>query len=96
MLARFQDIYRFQIPVNDQPGDRALSIAHHLWAKRSFEFVPLIMVSAVTDQDSSWIGVLPKKIQGADLMYQQNDVVKKNDFRMKSPPCFPHAIKVMM
>ena len=45
-LSRFQDVYRFAIPVSDQPIDRALSIANHLWAKRAFEFAPLSAASA--------------------------------------------------
>ena len=96
MLARFHDLYRFQIPATDQPSDRKLSIAHHLWEKRSFEFAPLSMVSAINDQDSPWMGATPKKIAGADLLYQPSTTARKNDVRMKSPPCFAHTIRVLM
>ena len=96
MLARFHDIYKFQIPIADQPSDRTLSIAHHLWTKRSFEFVPLSMVSAVNEQDSSWLGSQPRKIQGTDLLYAPMTQARKNDLWMKSPPCFAHTIKVLM
>ena len=77
MLARFRDIYRYQIPVADQPSDRTLSIAHHLWAKRSFEFVPPSMVSAVNEQESPWLGGASEKIQGADLLYRPLPLARK-------------------
>ena len=54
------------------------------------------MVSAVTDHDSPCLGSLPKKIQGADLLYQPNAVLEKNDLWTKSPPCPPHAIRVLI
>ena len=55
ILSRFQDVYRSAIPIYDQPSDRTLSIAHHIWAKRSFEFGPLGAAPAYSGQDSSWI-----------------------------------------
>ena len=78
MLARFQDVYGFAIPVADQPSDRTLSIVHHLWMKRSMEFVPLSSVSAYSDQDSSWL-LAPKKIAGTDLLYSPGSPVRKSD-----------------
>ena len=95
-LARFQDIYRFSIPVADRPSDRTLSIAHHLWAKRSFEFFPLSMASAVNEQDSPWMGNTPEKIQRAYLLYQLTPQPRKNDLRTKSPQCCAQAIKFLM
>ena len=88
MMDRFQDVYRFAIPVWGQPSDRALPLAHRLWVKRSYEFVPLSAASAYSDQDSSWL-MAPKKIAGADLLYAPADPARKSDLRTKSPPIFP-------
>ena len=60
MMALFRDVYGFAIPVFDQPSDRALSLAHHLWVKRSMEFAPLGAVAAYSDQGSPWL-LTPKK-----------------------------------
>ena len=95
MLARFQDVYGFAILVFDQPSDRALSLAHHLWMKRSMEFAPLGAVTSYIDQDSPWL-LAPKKIAGADLLYAPGASAKKSDVWVKSLPCFPHTAKVMM
>ena len=92
MLARFQGVYGFAIPVADQPSDRTLSIVRHLWMKRSMEFAPLSSVASYSDQDSSWL-LAPKKIAGADLLYSPGSPVKKSDLWMRSAPCFAHAVK---
>ena len=95
MLSRPQDVYGFAIPILDQPIDRALSIAHHLRAKRSVESAPLSSVAAFSEQDSPWL-TTPKKIAGADLIYQPGEVAKKSDLRTKPLPCFSNAVKVLM
>ena len=95
MLARFQDVYGFAIPVADQPSDRTLSIVHHLWMKRSMEFVPLSSVTAFSDQDSPWL-LAPKKIAGTDLLYAPGASAEKSDIWMQSSPCFPHTVEVLM
>ena len=94
-LSRFQDVYGYAIQVADRPSDRTLSIAHHLWMKRSMEFAPLSSATAYSDQDSSWL-MAPKKVDGADLLYNPGSPVKKSDMWMKSAPCFAHAVRILM
>ena len=95
MMARFQDVHRFAILVWRQPGDRALSLVHRLWAGRSFEFAPLSAAASYIEQDSTWM-LAPGKIDGADLLYASNSNVEKPDMLAKSPPRFLRAAKEMM
>ena len=95
ILARFPDLYRFQIPAAGRPGDRALSIAHHLREKRSFEFAPLSSGCDVADQDSPFMQ-RPKRISGTDLLYRPGVRAKKNDIWAMPPPRFLHTVKVVM
>ena len=95
MLSRFQDEYRFTIPIYDRQICRALSIANHLWAKRPFEFTHLCAAPAYTGRDSSLI-LAPKKIAGADLLYAPADPARKNDLRSKPPSRFLRTVKVLM
>ena len=88
MMGRFQDVYRFAIPVWGQPSDRTLSLVNHLLMGRSFEFAPFSAASSCSGQDSSWL-LAPKKIAGADLLYAPADPARKSDLRTKSPPIFP-------
>ena len=69
MISGLQDVYDHAIPAADQPGDRALSVAHRLWGKRSVGFAPLISATAYSDMDSPW-PLAPKEITGSDQLYQ--------------------------
>ena len=77
MIPRFQDVYRFAIPLWGQPSDRAISLVHHLWKKRSVEFFRLGAVAAYSEQDSPWL-LGKKKIDGTDLLYSPSSPVKKS------------------
>ena len=94
-MSRFQDVYRFAIPVYDQPIDRTLSIVRRLWMGRPFEFAPLSAASVYSGQDSSWL-LAPQKIAGDDLLYAPTASAKKNDLWAKSPSCFLHTVNVLM
>ena len=98
-LSRIQDIYRFAAPAQDLPRGRTLSIVRHLRMKRPFECSPLSRVSAYSAQDSPWL-LNRQKIDGADFLYAPNTsvvvVVVGGDMWAKSPPRFPHAVKVLL
>ena len=76
MLARFQDVYRFAIPIHEQPIDRTLSVVRHLRAKRSFEFDPSSVAAAYSEKESPCVAA-QKKIIGTDVHYAPNALAGK-------------------
>lgn len=86
---------RFRAPDSRPPSGRALSIMHHLRAKRLFECVSMSAASALSNKDSSWRHRLANKIQRNDLLYAPN-AMKKYAIWTRSPSCLRHTVRVLM